>query len=198
MNKDQILRQYNKVVGTDSKKARELVKKLNFRNDPYLLQCIAQTYYDESLFNADGSYRDYFDGRKLRLAEKYVIKAYTINEDCINVLWTLGKIRHAFKQIDLAIYCFQRIIEIETKNVPDEDTCTNREFVSIKVNDSRFHLYRLYHVVGDLKTSKKYLSLYKKNLSRGLKSLYTPLKKFLMDDENFSGLKAFPEAKKTY
>ena len=37
----------------DSAKARELIKKLNYKDNPYLLQCIAQTYLDESRLEKD-------------------------------------------------------------------------------------------------------------------------------------------------
>jgi tetratricopeptide (TPR) repeat protein len=179
--KEKILQKYYNVVGTDSDKARSFIRMLNYRQDPYLLRCIAQTYFDESLFNNDGSQREYFDGRKLRLAEKYIIKAYILNEDCIDVLYTLGKIRNAFKQTDLAIYCYKRIIEVGRKKIPKKDTCTDRSFVQIKVNDSKFQLYRLYHDKGEFKFSKRYLSMYKKGLEKGIETIYKPLEKFLMD-----------------
>jgi hypothetical protein len=83
--KEKILKKYHKVVVDNSAEARSLIKKLNFKNDAYLLQCIAQTYFDESLFNSDGGQRKYFENRKLRLAERFIIRAYEIQEDCIDV-----------------------------------------------------------------------------------------------------------------
>lgn len=178
--KEKVLDNYYKTVGINSAKARALIKKLNYRQDPYLLKCIALTYFDESRLNDDDSQKEYFDGRKLRLAEKYIIKAYILNEDCIDVLYTLGKIRNAFKQTDLAIYCYERIIEIRRKKIPKEDTCTNRSLVQIMVNDSKFQLYRLHHDKGNYAVSKKYLSIYKNGLKKGIETIYKPLEKFLM------------------
>ena len=181
MNREQILKKYYSIVGTNSAEARKLIKKLDYKEDPYLLQCIAQTYFDESLFNEDGSHKTYFIIRKLKLAEKYIIKAYIINEDCIDVLYTLGKIRNGFKQTDLAIYCYKRIIEIGAKKIAKNDICTDRTLVTVKVNESKFQLYRLYHDKGDFGLSKKYLTMYKRGLKKGIWSLYKPLEKFLMN-----------------
>ena len=49
-----ILDKYRDVVGTDSARARKIIMKLNYRNNFYLLHCIAQTYLDESRFE-DGT-----------------------------------------------------------------------------------------------------------------------------------------------
>jgi len=179
--REQTLQKYYNTIGNDSAKARSLIKKLNYKQDPYLLECIALTYFDESRLNDDGSSREYFIMRKLRLAEKYIIKAYILNEDCIDVLYTLGKVRNAFKQTDLAIYCFKRIIEIGSRKIPNRDTCTDRSLIKIKVNDSRFQLYRLYHDKGDYTRSKRYLISYKKGLEKGLKTIYKPIENFLME-----------------
>lgn len=179
--KELLLQKYYNTVGSNSAKARSFIKKLNYKQDPYLLRCIALTYFDESLFNDDGSRREFFDGRKLRLAEKYIIQAYILNENCIDVLYTLGKIRNAFKQTDLAIYCYKKIIEIGNRTIPKKDTCTDRSLIKVNVNDSKFQLYRLYHDKGDYQRSKRYLSLYKKGLEKGIKTMYKPLEKFLMD-----------------
>jgi len=179
--KEKILKKYHKVVVDNSAEARSLIKKLNFKNDAYLLQCIAQTSFDESLFNSDGSQRKYFENRKLRLAEKYIIKAYEIQEDCIDVLWTLGLIRKAYNQIELAIFCFKRIIELGSKGILKKDNCTDRFLIKVKVNDSKFQLYRLCFDKGDILQSKKYLSKYKNGVEKGIDTLYKPLEKFLLD-----------------
>lgn len=179
--RERILKKYYKAVGEDSAKARGIIKELKYKNDPYLLRCIALTYFDESRLYNDNTPREYFDGRKLRLAEKYIIRAYTINEDCIDVLYTLGEIRNGFRQTDLAIYCFKRIIEVGSRKIPNKDTCTDRSIVRVKVNDSRFQLYRLFHDKGDCIRSKKYLSLYRHGLRKGIETIYKPLEKFLME-----------------
>ena len=75
-NRDEIINKYKNTVGTNSLKARNLIKKLEYKNDHYLLQCIAQTYLDESIFNNDDTMREYLDRRKWRIAEKYIIKAF--------------------------------------------------------------------------------------------------------------------------
>lgn len=179
--KKKVLQKYYNIVGTDSAKARAFIKKLNYKQDPYLLRCIALTYFDESLLNDDDSQREYFVMRKLRLAEKYIIKAYTLNEDCIDILYTLGNIRNGFRQTDLAIYCYKRIIEIGRKKIPKEDTSTNRSFVQMQVNDSKFQLYRLYHDKEDFILSNKYLSMYKNGLKSGIGTIFKPIEKFLMN-----------------
>lgn len=179
--KKKILQKYYATVGHNSAKARDLIKSLNFDEDPYLLQCIALTYFDESLIKDDGSFRQYFDGKKLRLAERYIIKAYILNEDCIDVLYTLGKIRNGYGQKDLAIYCFKQIIKIGKRKIAAKDKCTDRSLVKIKVNDSKFQLYRLYYDKGDYITSKKYLTLYKNGLKKGIDTIFKPLEKYLMD-----------------
>src|SRR5215217_414303 len=115
--REKILEKYRVAVCSDSAKARNLIKRLDYQDDTYLLVCIAQTYFDESIFNDDGTQREYFEGRKLRLAEKYMIRAFTLNEDCIDVLYLLGKVRKAYRQYDLAIYCFKRIIELSPKGI---------------------------------------------------------------------------------
>lgn len=108
--RENVLEKYRVAVCVNSAKARKLIKDLNYKDDAYLLTCIAQTYFDESLFNEDGTQREYFEGRKLRLAEKYIIRAFVLNEDCIDVLYLLGKVRKAFRQYDLAIVGFSCIV----------------------------------------------------------------------------------------
>lgn len=78
---DLMLYTYRELVTTDSVKARECIKRLDYKNDFYLLQCIAQTYLDESRFE-DGSsaMRKEINLRKWRMAEKYIIKAFSIKE----------------------------------------------------------------------------------------------------------------------
>ena len=179
--KKKILEKYARVVCINSAKARELIKQLNYQTDPYLLQCIAQTYFDESLFNEDGSQRSYFEGRKLRLAEKYIIKAFTIKENCIDVLYALGKVRKAYKQYDLAAFCFREVIKLGSKRIGLKDRCTDHSLLKTKVNDSKFQLYRVYHDSGNLSLSRKYLSMYKLGLKRGVDSIFKPLEKFLLE-----------------
>lgn len=179
--REKVLAKYQVAVCSDSAKARKLIKQLNYREDPYLLVCIAQTYYDESAFYDDGTPREYFEGKKLRLAEKYMIRAFILNEDCIDVLYLLGKVRKAFRQYDLAIYCFKRLRELSRKVIPAKDKCTNHSLVKVKANDSRFQLYRIYHALNERALSKKYMSQYKTGLNRGVDTIFKPLEKFLLD-----------------
>jgi hypothetical protein len=179
--KNRILKKYSRIVGVDSESARALIKKLDYHKDPFLLERIAQTYFDEALFNRNGSHREYFEGRKLRYAERYIIKAYIINEDCIDVLWTLGKVRKLYKQFELAIYCFKRIIELGRRKSINKSICSDPSLVPIKSNDSKFELYRLYHDIANKSISKRYLEAYKKGVAQGIFTLYKPLEKFLLD-----------------
>ena len=182
--REKMLQNYHNVVGKDSRRARNFIKKLKYKEDAYLLQCIAQTYYDESLYNPDGSQREFFESFKLRLAERYAIQAYTINENCIDVLWTLGLVRKAYRQYDLAIYCFKQIIELGSRKIAKKDTCTTRSLVAVKANDSRFQLYRLYHDIGNVQLSRRYLQVFKEKLKTGIDTLYHPLDKFLLDQSS--------------
>lgn len=180
MTKVDILAEYHSIVGVDSVKARSLIKKLAYQEDHYLLQCIAQTYLDESILENDGSMRTKLDERKWRLAEKYIIKAFTINPNCPDVLWVMGKVRKAYGQIDIAIYCFKKIIKLGIKGMVYGKCKMDISFANELLNDSKFELYRLYYYESP-SLSKKYLSMYKKGLEKGANTIYMPLEKFLLD-----------------
>jgi hypothetical protein len=192
MDREQVIDKYFRLISHDFAKARQLIKTLSYKKDPYLLHCIAWSYFNESLFNKDGSYKKYFVDRKLILSEKYIVKAFLIDDKCIDVLWTLGKVRKAFKQTEVAIYCYKRIIKYGARKVKKKDSCTYRLHAPIKVNDSKFELYRLYHDKGEFTLSKRYLAMYKAGLKNGLDTHYKPLNDFLMDSNNFSKLFSFP------
>lgn len=68
MNRAQILEKYSEIISTDSVKARKLIQKLDYKEDPFLLQHIAQTYLDESRFEEDGTPREFLNWRKLKAA----------------------------------------------------------------------------------------------------------------------------------
>lgn len=180
LNRDQILEKYRNTVSSDSVKARNLIKQLDYKDDYYLLHCIAQTYLDESRFFEDGTTRDYLDKRKRRLAERYIIKAFTINSDSAEVLYTMGEIRKTFHQYDIAIYCFEKILKLKIKDIANGMYGRGVAFAQELVNDSKFELYRLYYESSPT-LSKKYLKMYKKGLEKGVKTIYKPLKKFLMN-----------------
>jgi hypothetical protein len=105
-----ILHQYEIAVGKDSLRARNLIKKLDYSENPHLLAKIAQTYYDECRIESDGIPREFINYRKWRMAESYIIKAFCINSDLIDVLWLMGRIRQINLQYDIAIYCFEKLI----------------------------------------------------------------------------------------
>lgn len=185
MLKAEILKKFKEVVGHDSAKARQLIKKLDYRNDPYLLACISLTYFDESAFRKDGTQRKRFINGKLTLAEKYAIMAYEINHDHSEVLYNMGKIRNALNQKDLAIYCFKKIVQLGVRHIMNKE---DREiwYAKMKVNDSKFQLYRLYYDIGELTLSKRYLAMYKGGLKKGIQTIYKPLERFLMDSSGSS------------
>src|SRR5579863_3493121 len=90
LEREKIIKLYRNVVGKDSVKARSIIKKLEYKSDPYLLQCIAQTYLDESRFEKDGEMRARIDWRKWRLAESFIIRAFLLDNNDADVLWGMG------------------------------------------------------------------------------------------------------------
>lgn len=178
LNKDIVLKRFNKIETRDPAQARNLIKQLNYKYDHYLLQCIAMTYLDEAQFDKNDKWRYYADGRKLRIAERYILKAFTLKPTCSNVLWILGKVKTAYGQPHAAILCFKDIIELGSKRIT-QGCCKNKLDVALaQINDSKFHLYRLYKE-SNPSLSKRYLTLYKKGLKKGIFTLYIPLEKFI-------------------
>jgi tetratricopeptide (TPR) repeat protein len=178
--KEIILKRFHKIETKDPAKARKLIKQLDYKNDHYLLQCIAMTYIDEAQFDENGKWRYYADGRKLRIAENYIYKAFNLNPKCSFVLWILGKIKTAYGQTEAAILCYKDIIEIGSKRIT-QGCCKNEldiEVAFAQINDSKFHLYRLYKD-SNPSLSKRYLTLYKKGLEKGIFTLYIPLEQFI-------------------
>jgi tetratricopeptide (TPR) repeat protein len=182
IDKNKVLEKYRNTVGTDSVKARELIKGLDYKEDYYLLQCIAQTYLDECRFEDDGDsqMRTYVDKRKWRMAERFIIKAFSINPDSADVLYTMGEVRKINGQADIAIYCFEKIIQLGVRKIALGEYGRGIPYAKELTNDSKFELYRLYHE-GDPRLSKRYLSMYKKGLIKGVRTIFKPLRKFLLD-----------------
>lgn len=178
--KEIIIEQYQNILLTDSVKARKLIQKLDYKNDPYLLQCIAQTYLDESRFDEKGKARAELNWRKWRMAEKYIIKAFEIDSNCLLVLSTMGSLRRSSGQIDIAIYCFEKIIKIGVKGRVSAYYNFDLDFAKELVNDSKFDLYRLYFNANKFK-SKRYFEAYMKGLEKGVNTIYKPLKRFLLE-----------------
>ena len=182
MVKENILAKYRDIVTKDSLKARNLIKKLDYKEDYYLLKCIAQTYLDESRFeDGDGSnLRARWDRRKWRMAERYIIKAFAINSDSAEVLYTMGEIRHLSGLNDIAIYCFESIIKMKIKDIAFGEYGRGAAFARELINDAKFELYRLYYY-ENATLSKRYLSMYKTGLKKGIPTIFKPLKRFLLD-----------------
>lgn len=177
---DLLLYKYRETVSTDSVKARRYIMKLDYKNNFYLLQCIAQTYLDESRFE-DGSnkLRKEINLRKWRMAERYIIKAFIMQDDHAETLYTMGEIRKLGGQNDIAIYCFKRIVKLGVNRIAKQEYSRGRSFAKKLINDARFELYRLYFN-SDPKKSAKYLAEFKVNLKKGVVTIFHPLKKFLL------------------
>jgi hypothetical protein len=173
-----IIDEFNAIETEEPVRARSLIKKLDYKNDHHLLHCIAMTYLDEAQFDENGEWRYFADSRKLRMAERFIIKAFEIKPTCSNVLWILGKVKTAYGQIDSAIFCYQEIIRMGAKRISNSCCKNDLDVALSQINDSKFELYRLFKDVDSSK-SKRYLTLYKKGLENGIWTLFDPLDKFL-------------------
>jgi hypothetical protein len=176
-----ILDKYRQTVATDSAKARNYIKRLDYKNNFYLLKCIAQTYLDESRFeNKSNKMRKEINFRKWKMAEKYIIEAFKINPDNAEVLYTMGEIRKLNYQDDIAIYCFEKLIKLGINEIAKQEYSRGKEFARELVNDSKFELYRLYYYENP-NLSQKYLNNFKRGIAKGITTIYEPVKKFLMN-----------------
>jgi hypothetical protein len=179
MERERIITRYRNVVGKDSAKARLIIKKLDYRNDPYLLHCIAQTYLDESRLEKDDSMKKRVDWRKWRLAESYIIKAFILDNNDADVLWVMGAVRKQNMQFDIAIYCFRKIIRLGVNRIANSKRKVGFEYAKEMVNDSKFQLYRIFYEQNPT-LSKRYLAAYKRGLIAGAPTIFQPLNKFLV------------------
>lgn len=186
MNKNAILgdrfdlNNYQETVATDSVKARNYIKRLDYKNNFYLLNCIAQTYLDESRFeDLRNKMRKEINFRKWRMAEKYIIEAFKINSENAEVLYTMGEIRKLNNQNDIAIYCFEKIIETDIETIATGEYGRGISFANELINDSKFELYRLYYETNP-NLSEKYLKMYKNGLKKGFNTIFRPINKFLL------------------
>lgn len=180
MNKRELaISEYRKKYSTNYKVARDILKKLNYKDDHELLALIAQSYLADARFNNDGTNKEPYDRRMLRYAERYVMRAFNLCPTCSNVLWTLGQIRADYRQNIAAIYCYEDIIEQGVRGI-SKDSCKNKKGIILsQINDSKFQLYRL-HIKKDPALSKRYLKMYKNGLKKGISTLYKPLSKYLV------------------
>lgn len=180
LNKYSVIEEYRDILVNDSMKARQLIKKLDFQRDPYLLSLIAQTYIDEARFDNNNKQRRRLLMRKWYLAEKYIIKAYKLDSSNAEIIYKMGTIRRVYGRDDLAIYCYKRVSKMDPKSIAKGEYNRGIAFAWELINDSRFELYRLYFDTHPL-LSKRYLELYKKGLKRGINTIYSPLEDFLLE-----------------
>ena len=175
-----MLYKYRELIATDSVKARECINRLDYKTNFYLLQCIAQTYLDESRFeDGTNTMRKEVNLRKWRMAEKYIIKAFSINDDNAETLYTMGEIRKLGNQNHIAIYCFERIIKLGVNTIAEQEYSRGKHLAKELINDAKFELYRL-HFYKTPKLSVKYLREYRSGIEKGISTIFKPLKKFLL------------------
>ncbi|MDE2026566.1 MAG: hypothetical protein KGJ07_08835 [Patescibacteria group bacterium] len=178
---DVLLNKYWDTYRKNPAKARRYLQKLDYKNNFYLLRCIAQTYLDESQFEPESNKRlKETNFRKWRMAEKYIIQAFKMNSDNAEVVYTMGDIRKQNFQDDIAIYCFEKVINLGAKKIASQEYSGGIDFAKELINDARFEMYRLHHHINP-KLANKYLEEYKKNIKRGTSTIFIPLKKFLLD-----------------
>lgn len=151
LNKDLVLQKYYEIYFENTTQARLLIKKLDYQNEPYLLSEIAKSYFDEG---------------KLRLAERYILKAFSIDYLNSDVLWVLGLVKWDYGQIENAIFCFKEIIRIGTRRINKSGYNKTLDIALAQINDSKFQLYRL---LKDIKPAeaKRYLKMYEKGINKG-------------------------------
>ena len=92
----------------------------------------------------------------------------------------MGEVRKIKGQTEIAIYCFERIIQLGVRKIANGKYGRGNSFAKELINDSMFELYRLFHE-NNPKLSIKYLSKYKRGLEKGIDTIYKPLSKFLLD-----------------
>jgi tetratricopeptide (TPR) repeat protein len=153
--RDEILENYYQWYFKDITKARLLIKKLKYHNDPYVLSEIAKSYFDE---------------KKLRLAERYILKAFSIDYLNSDVLWVLGLVRWDYGQIESAIFCFKEIIRIGTRRIQKSGYNKSIDVALAQINDSKLQLYRLLYASKPT-VAKRYLRMYEKGINNGIFTL---------------------------
>ncbi len=176
-----MLNRFNRLVTKDSVMARHIIRQADYKTSAYLLRCIALTYRDEAVFRNATEMRKIFVKRKLDLAKKYIDKAFSINPNCRDVLFTKGGIYNALGDTFTAIECYIRILELgEDSDKLSNCSESDISYVRMVFNDSRFQLYRLFYDLEDFDLSNKFLDEYKKHLKEGINTIYRPLEDYLM------------------
>jgi tetratricopeptide (TPR) repeat protein len=180
--RDVIIQEFNTLVSIDSLKARKVIKKLKYSNDAYLVRCIALTYKDEAIFDTNWKLKDVknYDYRKLKMAKKYIDRAFNINPNCRDVLFTRGTIYSQLGDKYTAIDCFTRILELK-KSKDKIVNCAeeNSRYIRMVYNDTYLKLYQLFWDIGSKKTARSLLRQYKDGLKKGADTIYKPLKNFI-------------------
>jgi len=120
-----LLDKYRSTVATDSKKARYFIRQLDYKENFYFLNYIAQTYLDEAIFEEAGKdkMRKEMNFRKWRMAEKYIIEA--------------------LKLIRIMQKFFILWEELENR-ISMQEYSRGKDFAKELINDAKFELYRLY------------------------------------------------------
>ena len=151
LNKDKTIEEYYNIYFKNTTKARLLLKNLDYKDDANLLSEIATSYFDEN---------------KLRLAERYVFKAFALDYLNPKVLWILGLVKWDYGQLDNAIFCFKEIIRIGTRRVSKTGFNETIDVALARINDSKFQLYRLL-INTSPAVAKRYLKEYEKGVEYG-------------------------------
>lgn len=177
-----VLKRFNKYVVKDAAKARKIIRQADYKADAYLLRCIALTYKDEAVFNADGQMRKVVVQRKLKLAKKYIDNSFRLKPACRDILFTKGDIYNIIGETKMAIDCYISIME-QGEDLGQEANCSGSDlhYVRMILNDARFQLYRLFHDLESYELSMKFMKAYISHLKEGIDTIYKPLDKFLMD-----------------
>lgn len=173
LDKEKILQQYYNLYFKDTTRARLLIKKLDYKKDPYLLSEIAKSYFDEN---------------KLRLAERYVLMAYSI--DCLNsdVLWVQGLVKWDYGQIENAIFCFKEIIRIGIRRINKSGYNKTIDVALAQINDSKFQLYRLFKD-SNPSVAKRYLREYERGINKGIFTIMDFYYKQICDPHDYVGMR---------
>ena len=155
LDQDAILQKYYDIYLEDTTKARLLIKKLDYQNNPYLLSEIAKSYFDEN---------------RLRLAERFILRAFSLDNLNSDVLWVLGLVKWDYGQTENAIFCFKEIIRIGSRRNNKSGYNKTLDISLAQINDSKFQLYRLLKD-SNPSVAKRYLREYEKGLNKGIHTI---------------------------
>jgi len=153
--RENVLSSFYEIYDEDTTRARSLIKRLDFKNDPFLLSEIAHTYFDEG---------------RLRLAERFSLRAFSIDYLNPSVLWILGLVKWDYGQHENAIFCFEEIIRLGTSRRAKSGSNESIESTHARINDSKLQLFRLLRN-KEPERAVQYLKSYERGLKRGYFSL---------------------------